>query len=211
MGKSDWTEKELLESLSKMTAVTVPVNKRIQGKQTVLDLAAAEKLLRKAHIISLGNCGCRTKIKKCDSPLDVCLCLDKEAEDFIKRGEAKEVSVEQALTALSRSHEAGLVHLTFTTKGEKQPFIICSCCSCCCQSLSALLRFNMADAVYKSEHTAEQDVEKCNNCGICVTRCQFHARRLVDGSLVFDKDKCYGCGLCVTSCPTEAISFTKRS
>jgi len=171
MDERGWTEKELRDTMAEMTAVTVPVNKRVEGKQTVLDLAAAERFLRKAYIISLGNCGCRMKMKKCDAPLDVCLCLDEEAEDFIKRGEAKEVSVEQALNALRRSHEAGLVHLTFMTKGEKQPFIICSCCSCCCHALSALLRFNIPDAVYKSEHTAEQDMEKCDNCGICVEKC----------------------------------------
>jgi NAD-dependent dihydropyrimidine dehydrogenase PreA subunit len=149
-------------------------------------------------------------MKKCDSPLDVCLCLDKEAEALIKRGEAKEVSVEQALNALRRSHEAGLVHLTFTTKGEKQPFIICSCCSCCCQALSALLRYNMTDVVSASEHIAVQNTEKCENCGICVSRCQFYARKLVDGTLRFDQNKCYGCGLCITTCPAEAISFIKR-
>jgi hypothetical protein len=45
MSENDWTEKELRDAMSKMTAVTVPVNQRIEGKQTVLDLVAAEKLL----------------------------------------------------------------------------------------------------------------------------------------------------------------------
>ena len=193
-----------------MTAVTVPVNIRIEGKQKVLDLPTAENLLRKAKLISLGNCGCRTRMKKCNSPLDVCICLDKEAEDQIKNGQAKKASVEQALDALKRSHDAGLVHLTFTTKGDKQPFIICSCCSCCCHALSALLRFNIPYAVNVSDRIAAQNMEDCTNCGTCAERCQFGVRRMVDGKLVFDKDKCFGCGLCVTTCPNEAISFVKR-
>ncbi len=211
MGESDWTEKELREHLEEMTAVTVPVNQRIEGKQRVLDLAEAEKLLRRAHTISLGNCGCREKLKKCDAPLDVCICLGKNAEDLLKSGDAREVSVKQALNALKRSHEAGLVHLAFTLKGDKQPFIICSCCSCCCHALSGLVRFNIPNVVTMSEHIAVQDMNKCSNCGTCVQRCQFRARRIVDGKLMFNNDKCFGCGLCVTTCSAGAISFVKRS
>jgi hypothetical protein len=48
-----------------MTAVTITVNKLIEGKQKILDLTSAEKLLKNASVISLGNCGCRTKLKKC--------------------------------------------------------------------------------------------------------------------------------------------------
>jgi len=208
--ENDWTEKELRGKAEDMTAVTVPVNLRIEGKQKILDLAAAEKLLRSAHIVSLGSCGCRKRMNKCDAPLDVCLCMDKKAEEIIKSGEARAVSVEQALNALKRSHEAGLVHLSFIDKGEKQPFILCSCCSCCCHALSSLLRFNIP-AVVESEHVAFQDTEKCRDCGICVERCQFQARRLDEGKLIFDKDRCFGCGLCITTCPNDAIHFTKRN
>jgi ferredoxin len=207
---NEWTEKELRGYAEDMTAVTVPVNLRIEGEQKILDLAAAERLLRSAHVISLGSCGCRERMNRCKAPLDVCLCLDEKAEEIIKGQDARAVSVEQALNALRRSHEAGLVHLTFTDKGEEQPFIICSCCSCCCHALSSLLRFNIP-AVAKSEHVALQETEKCRDCGICVKRCQFHARWLDEGKLVFDKDKCFGCGLCITTCPNGAIHFTRRS
>jgi ferredoxin len=208
--ENEWTEKELIDYAEDMTAVTVPVNLRIEGGQKILDLAAAEKLLRRAHVISLGNCGCRKRMKKCDAPLDVCLCMDKKAEEIIKNGEARAVSVEQALNALKRSHEAGLVHLTFTDKGKKQPLIICSCCSCCCHALSSLLRFNIP-AVAKSEQIVFQDSERCQDCGVCVKRCQFHARWLDEGKLVFDRDRCFGCGLCITACPNGAIQFTRRN
>jgi ferredoxin len=208
--KNDWTEKELREKAEDMIAVTVPVNMRIEGKQKILDLAAAEKLLRTAHVISLRNCGCRERLRKCNAPLDVCLFMDKEAEEAIKNGNSRAISVEEALDVLKRSHEAGLVHLAFTNRGDAKPWVICSCCSCCCHALSSIVRFNIPEAVTESEHVAFQDVEKCNDCGICVERCQFRARRMVDGKLVFDRAKCFGCGLCVTVCPTEAISFVER-
>jgi len=207
--RDEWTEKELRGYAENMTAVTVPVNLRIEGEQKILDLTAAERLLRRAHLISLGDCGCRKRINKCDAPLDVCLCLDGKADEIIKSGEARAISVEQALNALKRSHEAGLVHLTFTDKGEKRPLIICSCCSCCCHAFSSLVRFGIP-AVVKSEHVVLQDTEKCQNCGICVRRCKFGARRLDEGKLVFDKNRCFGCGLCVTTCPDGAIHLEKR-
>lgn len=211
MSKKDWTREELVDFLKDMTAVTVPVNIRIEGKQKIIDLTMAEELMKKAKIISLGNCGCRDKMKHCDSPLDVCISLDKEAEDLIKKGRAKPVSILKAMDALKRSHEAGLVHLAFTNKGDAQPFIICSCCSCCCQALSGLLRFNIPDAVFMSDHVTVQNTENCTNCGTCAERCRFHARRMINEQLVFDPEKCFGCGLCVTTCPSEAISFVKRS
>ena len=208
--KNDWDEKELREKAEDMVAVTVPVNIHIEGKQRILDLTAAEKLLKSAHIISLGNCGCRTRIKKCDAPLDVCMCMDKKAEDMIRSGDARAVSVREALNVLKRSHEAGLVHMAFTNRGDVKPWVICSCCSCCCHALASIVRFNIPEAVTESERVAFQDTEKCNDCGICVERCQFRARRIVDGKLVFDRAKCFGCGLCVTACPTEAIFLAER-
>ena len=207
---NEWTEKELRGYAESMTAVTVPVNIRIEGKQKILNLAAAENHLKVAHVISLGSCGCRKRINKCDAPLDVCLCLDEKAEAAIKSGEAQAVSVDQALDALKRSHEAGLVHLTFTERGDGQPLIICSCCSCCCHALSSLLRFNIP-MVAESDYIAYQDPEKCLDCGICVERCQFRARRLDQRKLVFDKERCFGCGLCITTCPNDAIHLTKRN
>jgi ferredoxin len=207
---NDWSEKELHEKAEAMVAVTVPVNLRVEGKQRILDLVAAEKLLRSARVISLGNCGCRTRMKRCDAPLDVCLCMDKEAEDLISNGDAKAISVGEALGVLRRSHEAGLVHLTFTNRGDLKPWVICSCCSCCCHALSSIVRFNIPEALTESERVASQDKEKCNDCGICVDRCQFHARRMVDGKLMFERAKCFGCGLCVTACPTEAISLEMK-
>lgn len=208
--KNDWSENELREKAESMLAVAVPVNVRIEGNQKILDLAAAKKLLRSARVVSVGNCGCRARFRRCDAPLDVCLCMDKEAEDLIKSGDARAISVSEALNVLQRSHEAGLVHLTFTNRGDVKPWVICSCCSCCCHALSSIVRFNIPEAVTKSERVAFQDMEKCNDCSICIERCQFHARRMVDGKLVFDEARCFGCGLCISVCPTDAICLVER-
>ena len=193
-----------------MTPVTVPVNISIQGQQTILNLTSVEGILRNAEIITLEDCGCRAKWHKCDAPLDVCLSLDDRAREAMKRG-AKRISLAQALVVLKRSHQAGLVHMAYTFKDKEKPEVICSCCSCCCHSLSALVRFGIPHHVVASEYIAQQNYDTCDNCGTCVQRCQFHARQLnSDNKLVFNPNKCFGCGLCVSTCPTKSITLTKR-
>jgi hypothetical protein len=164
----DWTRGELEKTLNSIErAVTVPVNLSIKGKQPILDLAEMEKILRGAKLISIGECGCRKKLHRCNAPLDVCFSLDRQAEEFVKKRLAKKASLDEALDALKRSHEAGLVHVTCTFKGKEKPEVICSCCSCCCQSLSALIRFGMPDAVVASKFVAALNLETCKNWKMC--------------------------------------------
>jgi len=208
--RDDWTLEELKKDyIGHMKAVTIPMNISISGQQQVLDTSAAERILRDAKVIRLGNCGCRARFKKCDAPLDVCLYINEEAEEALKQG-VKPISVQKALKVLKRSHNAGLVHLAYIFKGKEKPEIICSCCSCCCHSMSALVRFGIPDHVVASEYVALQNEETCENCGTCTERCQFNARLLLNGKLHFIKEKCFGCGLCVTTCPTDSISLVKR-
>jgi len=193
-----------------MTPVTIPVNISIHGQQTILDLTSVEEILRNAEIISLEDCGCRAKWHKCDAPLDVCLSMDGEAWDAVKRG-ARRISLGQALVILRRSHQAGLVHMAFTFREKEKPEVICSCCSCCCHSLSALVRFGIPDHVVASEYIAQQNYVTCNNCGTCVQRCQFKARQLnAENKIVFNSAKCFGCGVCLSTCPTKSITLVKR-
>ena len=151
------------------------------------------------------------KVQACDNPIDVCISMDREAELLVERGIARKVTVEEAMAALRKSHEAGLVHLSFTNKGEHKPSIICSCCACCCHSLAGLMRFHIPEAVVAADLIAQQDTENCINCGTCVNRCHFQARILENGTLIYDSTKCFGCGVCVSTCPTGAISMVPRS
>lgn len=193
-----------------MTTVTIPVNIAVKGKQTILDTSSVENILRDAEIIALQDCSCRTRWRKCEAPVDVCLTLNDQARDSIQDG-ARRISLAQALVVLQRSHRAGLVHLALIDKGEEAPWATCSCCSCCCHSLSALVRFGIPNAVTTSEYVAKQDQDSCNNCGTCVQRCQFHARQLdADNKLVFNQVKCFGCGLCLSTCPTNSITLIMR-
>jgi Pyruvate/2-oxoacid:ferredoxin oxidoreductase delta subunit len=206
----NWTETELKEYASKYKAFTIPVQLQIHGKQRILNLMEVEKILRSAQSIALGDCFCRKKVRKCNSPLDTCLSLNKTAEELITKGLSAKIDLEYALKTLKRAHEAGLVHVTYAIPGKDKPEYICSCCSCCCHSLSGLIKFGMISAVEPSIYIAKSNVQTCINCGKCAERCQFKARSFQDGKMEFDKKRCFGCGLCVTTCPTESIELVSR-
>ncbi|MFX0078891.1 MAG: ATP-binding protein [Candidatus Hermodarchaeota archaeon] len=209
--KRDWTRKELQRDyVDVMTAVTLPVEIKMEGTTRIYDFNQAEAILKKANIISLGECDCRNKVQACDGPLDVCLTIDKEAEIMISKGKGRKVTLDEALFALKHSHDAGLVHMSYTDTGEDEPFIICSCCACCCHSLSGLMRFDLPELVVESDHVAFQNEDTCVHCGVCVDRCHFQARSMKNGTLNYASAKCFGCGVCVSTCPVEAISMVKR-
>jgi len=194
----------------KTRGATIPVNVYIEGKKAILDLTEMKKILENAKTIAIGDCACRTRVKKCNAPLDVCFSLDKTAEDRIKKGSVSKVSLEQALDTLKRSHEAGLVHITYTLEGKEKPKLVCSCCSCCCSVMRKMVRTGMPDVIATSKYVAQNNEETCINCGKCVERCQFKARSIINAKLVFNKAGCFGCGLCVSTCPTKSISLVSR-
>lgn len=207
----DWTEKELREEVSKYKAVTVPVDVRLEAQQHVLDLSQMTRLLKDAKLIAVGECYCRKKYEKCEGPLDVCISLDAEAEELLAKELGRKVGLDEALEVLEKTHKAGLVHIAYTFRGKEKPEVICSCCSCCCHSMSALIRFGMPDAVVESKYVATNNWDTCVNCGTCVRRCQFEARHLKNEEMRFTASRCFGCGLCVTTCPTKSISLKKRT
>ncbi|MCK5292058.1 MAG: 4Fe-4S binding protein [Thermoplasmata archaeon] len=210
--KKDWTREELEEhTVGKMTAVTIPVNISMVGAQRILDLSELEGILRSASVISQEECGCRKKVGNCIDPMDGCLGINDLATELIEKDNAKQITLKEGLEAMQRTYDAGFVHMAYTFEGKDEIEYICSCCSCCCHSLSAAIRFGYEDHVFSSKYVADQDDEKCASCGTCVDRCQFKARTLVDGDLEFLQDKCFGCGLCMNTCPEEAISMVERN
>jgi hypothetical protein len=156
----DYTEEELREQAASIEkAVTLPVNVEVEAEHRVLDLSEVEKLLRGAKNMVLQDCGCRTDKRNCNSPLDTCVSLDVE-DDYVERYSQyhpRFVTVEEALDALRRSHEAGLVHMAYVLKGSDKVSLICSCCPCCCHTLGGLTRFGISTKVLTSELVAQDD------------------------------------------------------
>ncbi|HIH88881.1 TPA: 4Fe-4S binding protein [Candidatus Bathyarchaeota archaeon] len=188
------------------------MNAEIEAEHRVLDLSEVEKILRGSENIFLQDCGCRTIHKNCDNPLDTCFSVNV-GSDYAEKWpgqHARRVTVEEALAALRRSHEAGLVHMAYVFKGEEKPQLICSCCTCCCHTLGGIVGHGITTQVLTSKLMAEDDDGKCINCGVCVKRCVLGARTMVAGKKAYDASRCLGCSLCTTTCPTGAIKLAER-
>ncbi|MCW4049528.1 MAG: 4Fe-4S binding protein [Candidatus Bathyarchaeota archaeon] len=213
-GKTEryYTDEELQAITDDLVkAVTIPVNTRIEVDHRVFDLSEMKTILENARKIALQDCGCKTAHQNCDNPRDVCISLDKTADELLSSDayESREITLEEALRVLEKSHEAGLVHMAYTMKGDNTPGLVCSCCACC-YTLGSLLRNGVHTQILTSRYVAEDDKGKCDSCGKCVERCIFLARNMSEGELVYDQTKCFGCGLCVSTCPPDVISLVPR-
>jgi len=213
--ENDWTFEELEEGADDWkSAVAIPVNIVIEAEHRVLNFEKVKKYLSEADKIVHLDCFCREKRHNCEAPIDVCVYLNDRAELALNSEELqyrnpKEATVDKALEALERSHEAGLIHMAYAYK-QDEINVICSCCSCCCEALSSVLRFGLAPHLLTSDTVSTTDVSRCDDCGDCVDRCHFGAREIVDGSLSFNNELCFGCGLCVSTCPTNAITLVDK-
>jgi Pyruvate/2-oxoacid:ferredoxin oxidoreductase delta subunit len=207
--------KNVVDSFEK--AIVLPVNTEIQQDQVVLNFDNVKKIIESANTIVVHDCSCRVDLKRCDAPVDVCMYFNETAErklvsedPRIKSYRPHRVSKAEALDVLKKSAEAGLVHLAYVNKEDPTKIgILCSCCSCCCEILGGILRFGMAPHLLTASAKSVQDESKCTDCGICVDRCHFGSRVMVDGKLEYNPDRCFGCGLCVSTCPTEAITLVE--
>jgi ferredoxin len=210
---NDWTIQSIKEQRHDyIRTVTISVNVKIETQHRIYNFQTVEQLLKQAHKIVVIDCPCRTCRQHCDAPRDVCIFLDERADIMQQRSERnpKQITLNQARETLQRAHEAGLVLTSILREGDEYPKTICSCCSCCCYSLSGIVRFGLHDVVLPSEKIAQDNSSTCTNCGICVDRCQFAARKMVDAEMIYNQTKCLGCGLCISTCPVHAISFTAR-
>ncbi len=192
--------------------IVIPVNRTFEGENRVYSFAEMEEILKSANKIASGLCGCKREYGNCDAPRIGCISLDAWADEFLENEPTTEhaISVEEALDLLQKSHEAGLVHISYTMRDDEKPGLICSCCPCCCHTLGSLIRNGTHPLMLTSKYVAMNDDQLCVQCGTCIERCIFGTREIIDGVLVYDDSICFGCGLCVSTCPEGAISLVSR-
>lgn len=88
---------------------------------------------------------------------------------------------------------------------KRQIDFICSCCDDCC-AMADMEHHGMQIRV-PSRFRPEVLEQKCLGCGLCETRCVFHAIHVKDGVACVDADACMGCGNCVVTCPGSALQM----
>jgi Pyruvate/2-oxoacid:ferredoxin oxidoreductase delta subunit len=183
----------------------LPIDKVISGTK-IISSESTRNLILNARIIAVQRCACRTREKRCDNPLEVCIGLDNLADYIISRDIGKEISTTQALEIIEKCEDLGLVHQTVNSK---TPDVICNCCACCCGFLRSIIVYGKKAASAKSRYIAHFDIDKCTTCEdlLCAQKCIFGGITIENGKLHTDPSMCWGCGLCARSCPHKAIQM----
>jgi electron transport complex protein RnfB len=193
---------------------TIPIEKSIEFKENVAEFDNLEALIGNAKgPFMVTNCICR-QLKdlegepcKVTSRREVCMGFGYAAKMYIEQGWGREISKEEAIEILQKNQEDGLV---IQPDNSQDLGFICSCCSCCCESLSRYIKFPNPGNMSITNYYAEIDPEICTGCGTCINICPMEAIKLKDDISIIKKKRCIGCGNCVVKCPVEAISLKKR-
>ncbi|MDO4321718.1 MAG: 4Fe-4S binding protein [Lachnospiraceae bacterium] len=152
----------------------------------------------------LAKCDCRRLIQNCAQPTDTCITYRTAPNSFVRRGQARPITREEAREIVKRADRRGLIHTV-------NPGGICSCCTDCCYLFRAAKARSSLGVWPKVSYAVKLDQAKCINCGACRKRCRFSVFTAGQELQISRPDQCQGCGLCVTGCPSRALSLEKRN
>jgi Fe-S-cluster-containing hydrogenase component 2 len=190
---------------------TVPVGESIPGQGEVLPYEQAAELVRMQRKFAVANCVCQQERlvagDDCAKPSERCLSFGASADYIVRNGMGRFITQDEVLGILDLADQAGLV---LQPANARKAAFICACCGCCCGVLRNLKRHPKPASVVSSPYYAVLDVEICDGCGTCETRCQMEAIHLDNGCAALEIDRCIGCGLCVTTCPNEALCLERK-
>jgi ferredoxin len=189
---------------------TIPVGESIDVNLDVLTYEKAVELVGLQDKFAVAPCVCHQERviagHDCDKSTERCLSFGDAAEYYVHNEMGRRISRQEVLQILDQADQAGLV---LQPANAKEASFICVCCGCC-GVLQSLKRHPQPASVVSSPFHAVLDVEICDGCGTCETRCQMEAIWLDNGNAALDLDRCIGCGLCVTTCPTEALHLERK-
>ncbi len=195
-----------------------PITRIVPVEQTVSDTSEISphdkvtELVKGTSYQAVAHCPCRLMRDyagegKCEHATENCLHFGSYARHLVAQGMAREITVEETLDILKRSHEEGLVHLSGNFQGEVET--ICNCCADACVFITGLLQ-GEKHMFARSNFVSRVDQDTCSECGTCAERCPVNAIPPDNGPSLVDADKCIGCSVCHPTCPTESISLVAR-
>ena len=192
----------------------IPARKTVSKGTKLLPSEDVEAILDKATRFALANCSCRRIATRCDSPVEVCLQVNRAAEYAITRGTGRELTRDEAMKVMDAAEEAGLIHSVYNSSAVTN--VICNCCSDCCVFYYPLAKYDVLEkGVAKSRFQAEVDKATCDGCQTCVERCPFEAVDMVKIrgekklKAQIGSEKCFGCGVCAVGCESGAIKLVE--
>lgn len=193
----------------------VPIEKDIPSRQEATPYEQVSKIIKDSQSFQIMSCVCKKEQglleNKCEYPLESCMAFAPIPGAFDKNPLGRDITKEEALAALDKFEELGLVHITGNYQSGH--FFLCNCCKCCCGVLQGITQLGMkAGDVVNSSYYAVIDADECTVCGICADeRCHVGAIEEGDDAYEVIKEKCIGCGLCISTCPVEAMQLVRKS
>ncbi len=197
----------------------IPIDKSIKHNNEIVNAEEVKRIIDECtKPIVITDCPCRGRTdllgtRECKEKYPVeesCFQLGFFGEYFLRRGEGRELSVEEAHQLVEKNARLGLI---FTTDNSKDPNhqVLCCCCGCCCSLLRGMTRFEdkNENCTSKANYISTVDRDLCEGCGVCIERCVFNAIQMDNEKALVAPDKCFGCGVCAVTCPTEAIRLTR--
>ena len=207
------------ESSDAGTPITriVPIDKSIDHKSVISNAEEIHGILDTCiGPIVVTDCPCRNRteilgVRECKDKFSIsesCFQVGLFGEYFLRRGEGREISREEAHNRVKKLSKNGLV---FTVANAKSPNhqVICCCCACCCALLRGMTRFDdkNLNCTAKSNYIAKVNPHLCTGCALCAKRCFFKAIAIKKEKAKVNPIKCYGCGVCTVACVPEAIKL----
>lgn len=207
------------ESSDAGTSITriVPIEQSIDHQSQITNAEEIHGVIENCMgPIVITDCPCRNRteileIRECKDKYPIqesCFQVGLFGKYFVRRGEGREISREEAHEIVDNFAQLGLVFTTENVESQMHQ-VICCCCPCCCAMLRGMTRFEEKNenCTAKSNYISEVNQGLCKGCGLCAERCPFQAIRIANDKSLVDPEKCYGCGVCAVTCPTEAIKL----
>lgn len=190
---------------------TIPVGQSLEPHLEALPYEQVEALIAPHHHFAVGPCICRRKAtvtgSGCDAPEESCLTFGEWAEFAVHNGLGRFIDRSEVTEILDRADAANLV---LQPNNSQNIAFLCCCCGCCCGVLQGLQRHPKPAEIVASAFMARFQSDLCQECGVCVERCQMQALTEAHDHLALNPDRCIGCGLCVTTCPSGALTLTRK-
>ncbi len=198
----------------------VPVDKSVKHNNEIVNTEEIHRIIDDGmEPIVITDCPCRGRTellgtRECKGKYPIeesCFQLGFFGEYFLRRGEGRKLSREEAHRLVDRYAKLGLI---FTTDNSKDPNhqVLCCCCGCCCSLLRGMTRFEdkNENCTSKANYISTVDRDLCKGCGVCMERCVFGAIQMDNEKASVAPEKCFGCGACAVTCPTEAMRLVRH-
>ncbi len=158
----------------------IPIDKSVDHHSEISNAEEIHGIIETCILpIVITDCPCRNRleilgIRECKDKYPIhesCFQLGLFGKYFIRRGEGRELSREEAHQLIDKYAELGLV---FTTENMKNPnhVVVCCCCDCCCSLLRGMTRFEEKNeyCTAKSNYISQVNQDLCKGCGLCMMR-----------------------------------------